>query len=79
MLIAPAAGAGPHAEPARAALVNLVRTLSVEWARYAITATTVLRGPDTTEEQLAALACFMASPGGDYLSGCPLTLGALAV
>ena len=34
LLIAPRPGAGPHAPAARAALENLARTLSVEWARY---------------------------------------------
>ncbi len=74
-LIAPAAAAGRHAEAARSALENLARTLSVEWARYAVRTTAVLPGAQTTDEQLGELVCFLASPAGDYLSGCRLELG----
>jgi NAD(P)-dependent dehydrogenase (short-subunit alcohol dehydrogenase family) len=74
LLIAPAPGAGAFARAARAALENLARTLSVEWARYGITATTIAPGSATTDEQLAELACFLVSPPGDYFSGCRFSL-----
>ncbi len=41
VLIAPEDGAGAYADAARAAIENLARTLSTEWARYGITATAV--------------------------------------
>ena len=61
--------------PQRAALENLARTLSTEWARFAITPTTVLPGPSATEEDVAQLVAFLASPAGDYYSGCAFRLG----
>ncbi len=76
VLIAPRPAAGPFAQAARAALENLTRTLSVEWARYQITTTLIAPGPATTPAQLADLACFLVSPAGDYFSGCRLSLGA---
>jgi NAD(P)-dependent dehydrogenase (short-subunit alcohol dehydrogenase family) len=57
--------------PQRAALENLARTLSVEWARYGITATAILPGG---AEDVAQLVAFLASPAGDYYSGCAFTL-----
>lgn len=58
-------------EPQRAAHENLARTLSVEWARFGITTTAILPGSD---EDVAALVAFLASPAGDYYSGCAFTL-----
>jgi citronellol/citronellal dehydrogenase len=75
ILIAPARGAGEHAGAAAAALENLARTLSVEWARRSITATAILPGAATTADEVAQLAAFLASPAGDYYSGCAFTLG----
>jgi citronellol/citronellal dehydrogenase len=77
VLIGPTPDAGPLAGAARAGLENLTRTLSVEWARHGVTAAMIAPGPGTTDEQLAALACFVVSEGGDYLSGCRLELGAV--
>jgi NAD(P)-dependent dehydrogenase (short-subunit alcohol dehydrogenase family) len=57
--------------PQRAALENLARTLSVEWARYDIRPTAILPG---SEEDVAELVAFLASPAGDYYSGCAFTL-----
>jgi NAD(P)-dependent dehydrogenase (short-subunit alcohol dehydrogenase family) len=76
VLIAPPPGAGAFAPAARAALDNLVRTLSVEWARYRITATMIAPASATTPAHVAELACFLLSPGGDYFSGCRFALGA---
>jgi NAD(P)-dependent dehydrogenase (short-subunit alcohol dehydrogenase family) len=75
VVVAPRAGAGALVLAAAAALENLARTLSVEWARYAITATAVVPGPEATEQQLAELVCFLISPAGDYFSGCRFDLG----
>jgi hypothetical protein len=77
VLIAPrhGEGAGPLAQAACAALENLARTLSVEWARYGITVTTIAPGAGTSQEQVAQLACYVVSPAGDYFSGCRFSLG----
>lgn len=57
--------------PQRAALENLARTLSVEWARFDIRPTAVLPG---SEQDVSELVAFLASPAGDYYSGCAFTL-----
>jgi citronellol/citronellal dehydrogenase len=77
LLIAPRPDAGPLASAAQAALENLARTLSVEWARFAITACAILPGAATTTAQLRELVCFLLSPAGDYFSGCALELAAV--
>jgi hypothetical protein len=77
VLIAPRPDAGAFAQASRAALENLARTLSVEWARYGITATAITPGATTTDDQLAELVCFLASPAGDYFSGCRFSLGVI--
>lgn len=61
--------------PVRAALENLARTLSTEWARFSITPTAVLPGPGAADEDVAQLVAFLASPAGDYYSGCRFELG----
>jgi NAD(P)-dependent dehydrogenase (short-subunit alcohol dehydrogenase family) len=76
--VAPAPGTGPHAEAARAALENLSRTLSIEWARYGITILTIAPGEDTSDDELAALIAYLASPAGAYFSGCLLDLRGLS-
>ena len=65
---------GPDAGPLRAALENLARTLSIEWARYGIRTTAILPGERTTDEEVAALVAFLASRAGDYYSGCAFAL-----
>jgi hypothetical protein len=75
LLVAPRPDAGPHAQAVRAAVENLARTLSVEWARYAITAVALWPGPATTDAEVAELVCFLISPAGGYFSGCRFELG----
>jgi NAD(P)-dependent dehydrogenase (short-subunit alcohol dehydrogenase family) len=75
LLLSPRPDAGPFAGAARAALENLARTLSVEWARYAITAVAVAPGRGTTDSELAELMAYLVSPAGDYFSGCAFELG----
>jgi citronellol/citronellal dehydrogenase len=74
LLIAPVPAAGSFAVAARAALENLARTLSVEWARYGVTTAAIAPGARTTEQELAELVCFLASPAGEYFSGCAFEL-----
>jgi len=76
VLIAPRPAGGSFAAAARAALENLARTLSVEWARYAVTTVALAPGDRTTDEELAELVSFLVSPAGKYFSGCLLELGA---
>ena len=78
LLIAPEPDAGPHAEAARAALENLARTLSVEWARYGITAVAITPGAGTSDVEVAELVCFLLSEAGGYFSGCRFALGTVA-
>jgi citronellol/citronellal dehydrogenase len=75
VVIAPPPGAGPLATATRAALENLVRTLSIEWSRYAIRTTAILPGDATSPEEIGAVVAFLASPAGDYHSGCVMDLG----
>lgn len=74
VLLAPAPDDGPHAEAARAALENMARTLSIEWSRHQIRTTAVTPGPTTRAGDLVALVAYLASPAGDYFSGCRLDL-----
>jgi hypothetical protein len=63
---------GAHAEAARAGLENLARTLSIEWARYAIRPVTIHQGSDP--RATAELVAFLASRAGAYYAGCAFTL-----
>jgi NAD(P)-dependent dehydrogenase (short-subunit alcohol dehydrogenase family) len=72
--LAPAPGAGEQADPARAGLENLGRTLSIEWARHGITLVTIAPGNATAAGEVAALCAYLASPAGAYFSGCLLDL-----
>ncbi len=78
VFVAPRPDAGAHAAPARAALENLARTLSVEWARHAVTAVAVTPGASTNDAEVAELVCFLVSEAGDYFSGCRFDLGTVA-
>ena len=42
-----------------------------------ITAVALWPGPDTTDAELAELACFLISPAGGYFSGCRFELGSV--
>jgi NAD(P)-dependent dehydrogenase (short-subunit alcohol dehydrogenase family) len=74
VLLAPPADAGPHAEATRAALENMARTLSIEWARYDIRVTAIHPGASTLPADVASLVAYLASPAGDYFSGCTFSL-----
>jgi len=78
VLIAPPPAEDPAAAGLRAATENLARTLSIEWARYGIRTVAIAPGTASTDEELGALVAYLASPAGDYFSGCCLTLGAAA-
>jgi NAD(P)-dependent dehydrogenase (short-subunit alcohol dehydrogenase family) len=76
LLIAPSVDDGEFAPAARAALENLARTLSVEWARYRVTATMIAPADETSAAELAELVCYLVSDAGDYFSGCRFELSA---
>ncbi len=78
VLIAPRPGEGPEAGAARAALANLARTTSVEWARFGVRVVALWPGDRTGDVVVADLVCYLASPAGGYFSGCVLELGAAA-
>jgi NAD(P)-dependent dehydrogenase (short-subunit alcohol dehydrogenase family) len=89
-----------HTGAARAAVENMTRTLSVEWARFGTrlvavaigqfdtetlrtkypkevvdnVASTVPLGRLGTEEEMAWLMAYLASPAGDFISGTVITL-----
>jgi NAD(P)-dependent dehydrogenase (short-subunit alcohol dehydrogenase family) len=89
-----------HSGAGRAAVENMMRTLSVEWARFGITLVALAAGqfdtetlrtkypqqvveavPGTvplgrlgTEEEMAWLVAYLASPAGDFFSGTVITL-----
>jgi citronellol/citronellal dehydrogenase len=67
VLLAPPPDAGEHAVAVGAALENTARTLSVEWARFGVRVVAVRVGGDA---QRAELTAFLASPAGDYFTGC---------
>jgi NAD(P)-dependent dehydrogenase (short-subunit alcohol dehydrogenase family) len=71
--LAPSDDMGGHANAARAGLENLARTLSIEWARHAVTTVAIASGPGLPDE-VAALTAYLASPAGAYYSGCLLQL-----
>lgn len=75
LLVGPPPAGAAFAGAARAALENLARTLSVEWARYGVTTVAIAPGARTTDRDLAELVCFLVSSAGDYFSGCAFELG----
>jgi hypothetical protein len=64
-------------EPARAAVGNLARTLSVEWARHQVVAAAIVPGAQTTADEVETLVAFLCSGAGHYYSGCTFSLGAV--
>ena len=76
VLLAPQPGSA-EAEAARAGLENLARTLSVEWARFAVRPVAILPGDATSPAEVAELVAFLVSPAGGYYSGCAFTMGAV--
>ena len=67
-------GADPGREATRAALENMARTLSIEWARFGVRTTAILPGTLTDPADVAGLVAFLASDAGDYYSGCAFNL-----
>jgi citronellol/citronellal dehydrogenase len=89
-----------HSGAARAAVENMMRTLSVEWSRFGIRLCAIAAGqfdtetlrtkypaqvvesiPRTvplgrlgTEEEMAWLVAYLASPAGDFFSGSVITI-----
>jgi NAD(P)-dependent dehydrogenase (short-subunit alcohol dehydrogenase family) len=89
-----------HSGAARAAVENMMRTLSIEWARFNIRLCAVAAGQFDTEvlrtkyppqvsenvsrtvplqrlgtpEEMAWMIAYLASPAGDFLSGCVITI-----
>ncbi len=78
VLLAPGPGEAAHADAVGAALENLARTLSVEWARFGLTAVAIAPGARTSEEDLATLIAFVCSGAGAYYSGCRFQLDSVA-
>ena len=76
ILVAPAPSDFVHAPAIRAGVENLARTLGTEWSQYGMTAVALLPGDATPASVVAAMAAYVGSPAGDYLSGCALTLDA---
>jgi citronellol/citronellal dehydrogenase len=74
VVLAPPVDAGRHSGAVRAGLENLARTLSIEWSRYRIRTTTIAPGPGSRAADIAALVVYLASPAGDYFSGCVFSL-----
>jgi NAD(P)-dependent dehydrogenase (short-subunit alcohol dehydrogenase family) len=75
VLLAPRPRDGAYAGALGAALENTARTLSIEWARYAIRATAVLPGDATSNDDVGTLIAYLASPAGDYFTGCAFAMG----
>lgn len=77
----------PEGEPgtasagaARAAVENMMRTLSVEWARFGLRLLAVAAGrldaeAPSAEDEIAWLLAYLLSPAGDFLSGTVVTVG----
>jgi citronellol/citronellal dehydrogenase len=76
VFLAPVADAGEHANAVGAALENAARTLSVEWARFGIRITAIRPRAGAAAGERAELVAFLASPAGDYFTGCSFYPGA---
>jgi NAD(P)-dependent dehydrogenase (short-subunit alcohol dehydrogenase family) len=76
VLLAPPGDAGEHANAVGAALENAARTLSVEWARFGVRITAIRPRAGAADDERAELVAFLASPAGDYFTGCSFYPGA---
>jgi citronellol/citronellal dehydrogenase len=76
VFLAPASDAGEHANAVGAALENAARTLSVEWARFGVRITAIRPREGAAADERAELVAFLASPAGDYFTGCSFYPGA---
>lgn len=76
VFLAPVADAGEHANAVGAALENAARTLSVEWARFGVRITAIRPREGAAADERAELVAFLASPAGDYFTGCSFYPGA---
>ena len=76
VFLAPVADAGEHANAVGAALENAARTLSVEWARFGVRITAIRPRAGAADDERAELVAFLASPAGDYFTGCSFYPGA---
>jgi NAD(P)-dependent dehydrogenase (short-subunit alcohol dehydrogenase family) len=76
VFLAPATDAGEHANAVGAALENAARTLSVEWARFGVRITAVRPREGASADERAELVAFLASPAGNYFTGCSFYPGA---
>jgi hypothetical protein len=76
VFLAPVADAGEHANAVGAALENAARTLSVEWARFADRHPAIRPREGAAADERAELVAFLASPAGDYFTGCSFYPGA---
>jgi citronellol/citronellal dehydrogenase len=89
-----------HSGAARAAVENMMKTLSIEWSRFNVKLCAIAVGQFDTEtlrtkyppeisanvartvplqrmgreEEMGWLVAFLASPGGDFFSGCVITI-----
>jgi len=89
-----------HSGAARAAVENMMRTLSIEWARFGIRLCALAAGQFDTEvirtkyppqvaenvhrtiplgrlgapDEMAWMVAYLASPAGDFVSGCVITV-----
>src|ERR671934_252664 len=64
MILAKGGAVAMYCEGGRAGLENLARTLSIEWARHAVTTVAIAPGASTSAGELAALVAYLASPAG---------------
>jgi hypothetical protein len=72
VLLGPRENEYEFAAAVRAGLENLARTLSVEWARFQVTAAMLAPGAESSDGDLAEIVSFLLSHAGDYFSGCRL-------
>ncbi len=71
LMIAPPASAGEHADAAVAALENLARTLSIEWARHGSRPSRWHPAGAPPPAELADVAAYLASSAGSLFLGLP--------